>query len=138
MDFLAEAGCHVSFFPCNYLGLPFNIRKASRVSFQPLVQKVGDRLPDWQRRLLSYPSRKLLVRSVLSSIPTHYMTVFKLPKWAASGIDKFRRSFLWTGKDPSGFSGGHCHASRKTCVRPKRWGGGGAWPLKILRSLIEP
>jgi hypothetical protein len=57
---------------------------------------------------MSYPGRELLVRSVLSSMPTHYMIVFKLPRWAASGIGKFRRSFLRKGKDTSGISGGHC------------------------------
>jgi hypothetical protein len=94
MDFLTEVGYHVSSFPCNYLGLPLSITKPSITSFRPLVQKVGDRLLGWQRRLMSYPGRELLVRSVISSMPTHFMTVFKLPKWAASGIDKFRRSFL--------------------------------------------
>jgi hypothetical protein len=50
LDFLVEAGKYVSSFPCLYLGLPLNTRKPSRVSFQPLVQRIGDKLPRWQGR----------------------------------------------------------------------------------------
>jgi hypothetical protein len=45
--------------------------------------------------MLSYPSRETLVKMVLSVIPTHFLTVYKLPKWVARDIDHFRRSFLW-------------------------------------------
>jgi hypothetical protein len=90
----------VASFPYVYLGLPHNIRKPSHASLQPLVQKVGSRLLGWKKDLLSYPGRELLVKSILTSIPTHYLIVFKLPKWAIAGIKKFRKSFLWKGFDP--------------------------------------
>jgi hypothetical protein len=32
-------------------------------------------------------------------MPTHFLTVYKRPKWAISVIDQFRRSFLGRGKD---------------------------------------
>ena len=35
-----------------------------------------------------------LVRAVLSSIPTYFLTVFNLQIWAIKQIDKIRRSFL--------------------------------------------
>jgi hypothetical protein len=43
---------------------------------------------------MSYSRRELLVKIVLSAMPTHFITVFKPSKWAISGIDKFRRIFL--------------------------------------------
>jgi hypothetical protein len=33
-------------------------------------------------------------------MPTHFITVFKMPKWAIGGIDKLRRSFLWRDTNP--------------------------------------
>jgi hypothetical protein len=61
-------------------GLPLHIRKPTRSCLQPLVQKVGDRLPGWKRNFLSYPGRELLVKIVLSAMPTHIIIVFKPPK----------------------------------------------------------
>jgi hypothetical protein len=45
---------------------------------------------------------------VLSSIPTHFLTMFKMPQWAVSGLDKFRRSFLWKGRDYNLVRGAYC------------------------------
>ena len=49
----------------------------------------------WKGRLLNRAGRLRLVNSVLSSLPTYFLTVFKMPKWAIKRIDKLRRSFLW-------------------------------------------
>jgi hypothetical protein len=52
-------------------------------------------LPGWKRNLLTYPGRELLVKTILSAISTHFLTVHNLPRWVAQDIDRFRRSFLW-------------------------------------------
>jgi hypothetical protein len=93
LEFLSEYGLPMSTFPSSYLGLALHIRKPTRYALQPLVQKVGDRPPWWKRNFLTYPGRELLVKSVLSAMPTHFITIFKPPKWTISGIDKYR-SFL--------------------------------------------
>jgi hypothetical protein len=100
LEFVSSAGRYISSFPCSYLGLPLKIKKPSRTLIQPLVQKIGKRLPGWMRSFLTYLGRELLIKLVLSSIPTYFLTVFKLPK--------FRRSFLWRGKGPEQVKGGHC------------------------------
>lgn len=68
--------------PCTYLGLPLRIGWLHRTNEQKLVDKVAARLPGWKGRLLNKTSRLTLVKSVLSSIATYYMTVFTLSKWA--------------------------------------------------------
>jgi hypothetical protein len=60
----------------------------------------------------------------MSSMLTHFMSIFRLPRWADAGMDKFRMSFLWKGKNPSGVSGCNCLVNWKTCTRPKKLGGG--------------
>jgi hypothetical protein len=57
---------------------------------------------------MSYPGRELLVKTVLSAMLTHLVTIYKMPKWAIKGIDRFRRSFLWKGEDSDHVNGGHC------------------------------
>jgi hypothetical protein len=105
LDFISLSRHEASFFPCVYLGLPLHIRKPSKVDMHPLLQKVGDRLPGWKKKFMSYPDRELLVKTILSSIPTHFLIVFKMGKWILKGIDHFRRSFLWKGTDPNRIKG---------------------------------
>jgi hypothetical protein len=53
---------------------------------------------------------------------THFLTVYKLSKWAAKDIDHFWRSFLWRGEDPDKVKGGHCLVKWKIYIRPRKWG----------------
>jgi hypothetical protein len=57
-------------FPCLYLGLPLHFKKLPKHMVPPLVQKIGNRLPGWKRNMLTYPGRELLVKTILSSMPT--------------------------------------------------------------------
>jgi hypothetical protein len=84
---------------------------------------VAKRLPGWKGTFLTYHDRELLVKFVLSAMPTHFLTYFKMSQWAISGVDKFRRSFLWKGSDSDHVRGGHCLVNWKTCLRPKSLGG---------------
>jgi hypothetical protein len=60
----------------------------------PLVQKIEDRLSGWKKIFLACSGRQLLVQSVLTSMPVHFLTMFKMPQWAIKGNDRFRRSFF--------------------------------------------
>jgi mannosylglycoprotein endo-beta-mannosidase len=72
-------------------------RKIRRVDVQPLIDKVGGKLAAWKGRLLNKAGRLRLLNTVLSTIPTYFLTVFRLQKWALKKLDKLRRSFI--GKD---------------------------------------
>jgi hypothetical protein len=101
-----------------------------------MVEKIGKRLPGWKRWLLPYPGCELLIKTVLTAIPTHFLTVYKLPKWAIRDIDRFRRSFLWRGDEPDKVHGGHCLVRWKKCIRPRKLGGLGIKDLdKHSRAL---
>jgi hypothetical protein len=113
----------VSQFPCIYLSLPLHYKRLPKHMVLPLLQKIGNWLPGWKRNLLTYPGRELLVKTVLSSISTHFLMVYKLPAWAEKDIDHFWRSFLWREEDPDKVKGGHYLMKWKICTRPKKWGG---------------
>lgn len=93
-DIMESFLCPVQAFPCKYLGLPLHVRALRRVEFQPLIDRVAARLSSWKGRLLRRAGRLVLVNSVLTSIPTCFLTIFPLKKWAIKKIDKLRRSFL--------------------------------------------
>jgi hypothetical protein len=135
LNFFTSRNIAVSSFPCKYLGLPLHFRKPTRAKMQPIIQKIAGRLPGWKRNIFTYPGRETLVKSVLSAIPTFFLTIFKMKKWAISRIDKFRRGFLWRGHDVENVKGGHCFVNWKTCLRPKKLG---VRELKTLKKLVEP
>jgi hypothetical protein len=84
-----------------------------------------------RKRAFTYSGRELLVKTMFSSLPTYFLTVFKMPKWGFFKIDRFRRSFLLKGQDLENIKGGHCLMNWKTCLRPKRLGG------LVIKDLIK-
>jgi hypothetical protein len=108
LTFVSNVNLTISSFPCKYLGLPLHFKKPLRQMIQPIIRKIINRMPGWQREYLAYPGRELLIKCVHSAIPTYFMTAFKMSKWAYNKIDKFRRAFLSKGRDNGRISGGHC------------------------------
>jgi hypothetical protein len=68
-------------FPRKYLGLPLHIRKLRKIEVQPLIDKIGARLPGWKGKLLSTSRRETLVKTVLSTQSIYHMTAFPEMKW---------------------------------------------------------
>jgi hypothetical protein len=120
LDFLNQTNIIIGSFPCNYLGLPLSTKRLARVDLQPVIQKITNRLPGWTRKFFTYPGRELLIKIALSSIPTHFLSIYKMPLWA---IYKLKRSFSGEGNHLRLFSGGHCLINWLTSLRPRKWGG---------------
>lgn len=108
-------------FLINYLSMPLSIKRPSRASYLPLIEKIKGRLQGWQSRLLSRGGQMELVQTVLSTIPIYHMTCFLLPQWVIHRIDKVRRSFLWGKSSNRGRSISLCNWEQATT--PKEWGG---------------
>jgi hypothetical protein len=80
LEFISRSNMVMSQFPCKYLGLPLHHKKPSRSMLQSVNQKIGNRLLGWKGKLVSYPGSELLVKTILSTMPTFFLTVFKMPK----------------------------------------------------------
>jgi hypothetical protein len=102
-----------------------------------LIQKIADKLPGWKRGFLTYPGEELLVKSILSIMPSYFLTVFIMPKWDLNKIDKYRRGFLWKGHDAESTTGGHYLVNRKTCTRLKKLGELGIKDLDKFRRALR-
>jgi hypothetical protein len=105
------------------------------VEFQPLIDKVSNRLPAWKGRFLNKAGRLKLLNTVLSSIPAYFITVFPLKKWVISKIDKIRRGFLWKGAQE--VKGGHCLVRWAKVLKSKHLGGLGVLDLELFGRALR-
>jgi hypothetical protein len=115
----------ISQFPCVYLGLPLHYKKIPKHMIQLMVQRIGNKLLRWKRNLISYPGRGLLVKSVLTAIPTHFLTVHKLSAWARRDIVRNRILTLIEREDDTRSWGNFLiyfsHSTTMPCP-PRGWG----------------
>jgi hypothetical protein len=96
-----DIGCQVVGMPFTYLGLPMGTTKPSIVDFAPLIDRVERRL-NATTSFLYYGDILVLVNSVLSSLPTHYLCVLEIPKGVLDVIDRARKHCLWRKKQRKG------------------------------------
>ena len=64
--------------PIRYLGLPLTDRRLKTKVWKPVVEKVKKRLGGWRGKLLSRGGRLILVKAILSAIPTYLMSAFRM------------------------------------------------------------
>ena len=80
-----------------YLGLPLGATFKEASIWDRILGHVQRRLAGWKKSYLSKRGHLTLIKSTLSSLPTHFMSLFSLPVGVAKGMEKFQRDFLWRG-----------------------------------------
>ena len=83
--------------PLRYLGIPLTDRRLRTQDWQPMMDKVETRLGGWRGRLLSRGGRLVLVKTVLSALPTYYMSVFQMSAGLRRRLEGIMRRFFWHG-----------------------------------------
>ena len=90
-------GTPVGALPMRYLRLPLSTGQMRVADWQPVVGKVEQRLEGWKAKVLSKGGRLVLLRSVLSAIPTFYLSVFKIPTTIEQRLNGLMQRFFWRG-----------------------------------------
>ncbi|KAL8511368.1 hypothetical protein ACS0TY_017963 [Phlomoides rotata] len=62
-----------------------------------VIQKIKNRLRAWEDRKISFGGRIILLNAVLNSLPTYYLSFYRIPKHTLREIVKLQRDFLWGG-----------------------------------------
>lgn len=78
----------------SYLGLPLGARFKANEVWNGVVEWVQRCLAGWKRQYLSKGGRLMLIKSVLSSIPTYFMSVHVILVSVAQLLKKLQRDFL--------------------------------------------
>ena len=81
-------GCTSSTLPIVCLGLPLHFKKASYRDWAPVMDKITVKLNTWKTNYLSLGGWLILINSVLSAIPTYYLSMLHLPKRVELKIDR--------------------------------------------------
>nr|GEV55251.1 RNA-directed DNA polymerase, eukaryota [Tanacetum cinerariifolium] len=93
-DMAAHFGCMSNKLPFTYLGVKVGANMGRINSWSKVIQKVSNRLSKWKAKSLSVGGRLTLKKSVLGSIPTYYMSLFKAPISVISQLESLRNSFF--------------------------------------------
>ena len=88
-------GCTVVSVPTYYLDLPLGAKYKDKSIWDPVVERFEKKLSGWRANYLSKGGRLTLIRSVLSSMPTYFLSLFPIPVLVAAKLEAIQRKFLW-------------------------------------------
>ncbi|XP_071699700.1 uncharacterized protein [Rutidosis leptorrhynchoides] len=89
--------CSAGSTPFTYLGLPIGVPTSHISSWQPIIEKFDKRLSDWAAKSISFGGRLTIIKSILSSIPLYYFSLFHAPSAILKALESKRRKFFWGG-----------------------------------------
>ncbi|XP_027166413.1 uncharacterized protein LOC113766418 [Coffea eugenioides] len=82
-------------FPVRYLGFPLYVGRYKSAYFGEVCHSISARILSWRSKLLSPGGRLVLIKHVLSAIPTHLLSAAVIPMAVFKAIERVCASFLW-------------------------------------------
>ena len=116
-----------------YLGMPLGILYKTASIWNPILERMEKKLAGWKRLYLSKGGRLTLLKSILSSLSTYYLSLFTIPKAVATRLERIQRNFLW-GSSVECFKY-PLVAWEKVCL-PRELGGLGIWKLAPFNQTL--
>ena len=90
-------GRRESALPLKYLGFPLGATFKDKTVWNPILEKMEERLAGWKRLYLSKGGKVTLIKSTLSSLPTYFLSLLPIPIKVAKQMEELQRDFLWNG-----------------------------------------
>lgn len=101
--------------------------------WNPILSRIQKRLAGWKGSLLSEGGKLVLLKSVLASLPTYYLSLFSIPMTVERKIEQYQREFLWgKGKQEDGI---HLVDWEDMC-KPKKMGGLGITRVREVNKAL--
>ena len=117
--------------PGTYLGIPSMWGKTKIEQMAFIKEKVQGKVEHWKKQVLSQTGRGILIKAVVSAIPTYIMGYFKVPKKCCEEMNSIIAKFWWgqRGKEEKVY-----WKSWKMMTKAKVEG---VWDLRSLRYSIK-
>lgn len=77
-------GGTIDSFPTTYLGLPLGAKFKEKSIWEPIIDRFEKRLSFWKSKYLSKEGRLTLIKSVLSSVLTYFLSFIPIPSSVAN------------------------------------------------------
>lgn len=71
-------GCRVGTLLMTYLGMPLGVSHKSPSIWNPILEKIERKLAGWKKLYLSKGGRLTLLKSMLFSLPTYFLSLFTI------------------------------------------------------------
>ncbi|CAK8534793.1 unnamed protein product [Lathyrus sativus] len=91
--------CATTSLPFNFLGIPIGANPRRKITWEPLVTKIRNKLSLWRGKHISFGSRLTLINSVLNSIPVFLFSFYCAPKLVLQEIINIQRAFYGKGRN---------------------------------------
>ncbi|KAJ0682333.1 putative RNA-directed DNA polymerase [Helianthus annuus] len=91
----SKVNCEAGSLPFSYLGVPIGVNMKRASFWNVIIDRIYSKLSRWKAKHLSFAGRLTLVKSVLGSLPSYFLSLFVAPKCVIKRIEKIRREFLW-------------------------------------------
>eukprot|EP00253_Pinus_taeda_P015855 PITA_15855 len=80
--------------PSKYLGIPLTDKPLSKKVWEPIINKLQDKIKKWTSRSLNLATRLMLTQAVLHAIPIFMFLALPTPKGIKQQIRSIQRDFL--------------------------------------------
>jgi len=90
------------FIPFKYLGLQVGGNSRKKIYRKGVIEKVSKKLCKWKGKHLSFTRRVFLIKSMFTTIPLYYLSLFKAPSLVCREMRSLQRKILWGGKVKEG------------------------------------
>lgn len=90
----SQIDCQVGKLPIIYLGQPLGGKHNSLAFWNPIIDRVEKKLARWKSILLSLGGRITLLKFVLMSLPTFYMSQSQMPRGVKDRLERMQKRCL--------------------------------------------
>jgi len=119
--------------PSKYLGVPLMTRPLHKSIWEPLINKLHDKVSKWTIRCLNLTGRLVLTKAVLQAVPIFMLSALPPPKGVLQQLRDIQRNFLWGRKETK--RKWPLVSWDKIC-KPKNHGGLGLDDQEILKKAL--